>query len=160
MFGRFRPKDDPGATSEGKDRAFRTVADTYYGIEIPPVPFFVSDGTSRGLFEDYAVIRLARSRHRTFIFAWGTSSLGTLGAARALCDSDIFARMPIRDLLEEHGEAEVLLHVVRKASPDLPWSPGFSPEDIRVVLEPAAPVSPEASVWIKEFLDAKSDLSG
>ena len=84
-MGRFEFRcDDP---FEEPDE-YRRIRDTYSGRCFPPPVFPYANGLTNDLlrdYEDYAILRIVRGRYRSFVFAYGSGSLGTLAAGESTC---------------------------------------------------------------------------
>lgn len=103
--GRFRMPEEP------EQSRFRTVSDTYYNVT-------TTLDTSRHEV-DLGIVRKVRGAFdtRTFLFAYGTSSLGTQAAAQVLTDRDQNEELRRRGTpahFARYREVEVLIEVRRR----------------------------------------------
>jgi transcriptional regulator with AAA-type ATPase domain len=151
LYGRFiTPYND----IEHDDPRFWSVLDQYYNVMHRVAPPHQS-------IRDYGIIRKVRGlfASRTILFAYGTSSLGTIGATQMLIDADQNERLiPLRpqEYLAAHGETEILIAVERAASARRSRTTLIGseyaaprPRELRVFLGPSAPISKEAAEWIR-----------
>jgi hypothetical protein len=87
VVGRFDfPCNDPFAAQD----AYRRIRDTYSGRCFPSLVFTDADAPGDDPlreYRDYAILRIVRGRYRSFVFAYGSGSLGTLAAAQTLIDT-------------------------------------------------------------------------
>ncbi|MCK4389562.1 MAG: sigma 54-interacting transcriptional regulator [Desulfobacterales bacterium] len=154
--GRFRClSDDPDDPLE----EFRAITDNYSGITIPCVPFF-EHSNSEESYSDYGIIRMLAGsfRHRSFLFVYGTSTLGTVAAAQAVIDPDqnhVFNQLGVPSFFNKYRSVEVLLRAERRSSFFAPWVSEFEPKQIRLVGSPVAPVSSQATEWVNKFTTAE-----
>lgn len=126
---------------------------------------------------DLAVIRKVCGpfSRRTFLFAYGTSSLGTLAAIQTLTDQDlgeVLVKEGVTSLLQQHRSVEILvdinLHTERAPVPpaglgvpgsdrSMLWTTDLDPRQIRLVAGPLPPISSRARDWMDRF-ESNCDL--
>jgi DNA-binding NtrC family response regulator len=161
MLGRFVMPDHDMRPGEVRpaERAvdpespeFWSVRDRYYNFG-----YNVAGVQAR---EDYGIVRKVRGAfaRRTITLAYGTSSLGTIGATRMLIDEDQNERLVKLDVgghFERHGEVELLVHVARDGAsaaacgaPSGPSASDLTPRELSIIVGPSAPVSRAAARWI------------
>lgn len=152
LIGRFEMAN-PVAQSD----KFWEVHDHYFNLTIP------NPSGPR----DLAVLRKIRGRYsrRTFLFVYGTSSLGTMAATQLLIDEDLnedLSRANVSAALQKHGSTELLIQVDIGAhhqgddSADTSgrtriWTREFEPRQIRLLTEPTPPMSNDVMRWVREF---------
>jgi transcriptional regulator with AAA-type ATPase domain len=158
VIGRFGfPCNDPFAEQDD----YRTIRDSYSGRCFPSLVFTEADGPSGDPlreYRDYAILRIVRGRYRSFVFAYGSGSLGTLAAAQTLVDAELnqmLHSVGIVEYLHKHQYAELLLRAEQRSTPRRPWKSEFAPSNIRVEVRPVPPVPANASAFL-EWLQADS----
>ncbi len=151
IVGRFDfPCNDPFA----KQDDYRRVRDTYSGRSFPSLAFADSDGpTDDPLreYKDYAILRIVRGRYRSFVFAYGSGSLGTLAAAQTLIDTELnqmIVSVGTVEYLRKHQYVELLLQAEQRSTPRRPWKSEFAPSNIRIEVRPVPPVPANASTFL------------
>ena len=156
VIGRFGfPCNDPFAEQDD----YRTIRDSYSGRCFPSLVFTDTDGPSGDPlreYRDYAILRIVRGRYRSFVFAYGSGSLGTLAAAQTLVDAELnqmLHSVGIVEYLHKHQYAELLLRAEQRSTPRRPWKSEFAPSNIRVEVRPVPPVPANASAFL-EWLQA------
>jgi hypothetical protein len=101
--------------------------------------------------DDYRRIRDTYSG-RSFVFAYGSGSLGTLAAAQTLIDAELnqmLVAVGAVEYLRKHHHVELLLRAEQRFTPRRPWKSEFSPSSIRVEVRPVPPVPASASAFLE-----------
>ena len=152
LVGRFEfPCSDPFAEQDD----YRRIRDTYSGRSFPSLVFTDSDGPRDDPlreYRDYAILRIVRGRYRSFVFAYGSGSLGTLAAAQTLIDAELnqmLVAVGAVEYLRRHHYVELLLRAEQRFTPRRPWKSEFSPSSIRVEVRPVPPVPASASAFLE-----------
>jgi transcriptional regulator with AAA-type ATPase domain len=147
IIGRFEPvSHDPDS------RDYRVILDRYSGVSI----------CTDKLNADFGIIRkvLGRYRRRTFVFAYGLTSLGTLAAAQLLIDIDhneVLASHGLPSFLQHYGAAEILLRAEQLVSQEVPWADELNPTAIHLLAEPVPPASVETAQVFEQLIQAKPE---
>jgi len=150
--GRFDfPCNDPFAEQDD----YRRVQDTYSGRGFPSLVF--TDANDPGddplrEYRDYGILRIVRGRYRSFVFAYGSGSLGTLAAAQTLVDTELnrtIVSIGTVDYLHKHRYVELLLQAEQRSTPRRPWKSEFAPSNIRIEVRPVPPVPANASAFLE-----------
>ena len=151
VVGRFElPCSDPFAEQDD----YRRIRDTYSGRSFPSLVFTDSDGPRDDPlreYRDYAILRIVRGRYRSFVFAYGSGSLGTLAAAQTLIDAELnqmLVAVGAVEYLGKHRYVELLLRAEQRFTPGRPWKSEFSPSSIRIEVRPVPPVPATASAFL------------
>jgi hypothetical protein len=74
--------------------------------------------------------RIVGGRYRSFVFAYGSGSLGTLAAAQTLVDTELnqmLISVGAVAYLRKQQYAELLLQAEQRSTPRLPWKSEFAP---------------------------------
>ena len=103
-------------------------------------------------YRDYAILRIVRGRYRSFVFAYGSGSLGTLAAAQTLIDAELnqmLVAVGAVDYLRRHQYVELLLRAEQRFTPRRPWKSEFSPSSIRIEVRPVPPVPTTVSAFLE-----------
>jgi transcriptional regulator with AAA-type ATPase domain len=152
VVGRFEfPCNDPFAAQDD----YRRLRDTYSGRRFPSLVFSDSDGPQADPlreYRDYAILRIVRGRYRSFVFAYGSGSLGTLAAAQTLIDVELnqmLVAVGAVEYLHQHDYVELLLRAEQRFTPRRPWKSELAPSSIRVEVRPVPPVPATASALLE-----------
>ena len=163
VVGRFEfPCNDPFATQDD----YRGLRDTYSGRRFPSLVFTESDGSQADPlreYRDYAILRIVRGRYRSFVFAYGSGSLGTLAAAQTLIDAELnqmLVAVGADAYLRNHHYVELLLRAEQRFTPRRPWKSEFAPSSIRVEVRPVPPVPAPASALLEWLQTDARDFPG
>lgn len=137
--------------------AFHSIVDQAYDVT------HIAESDRR----DFGIIRKVQGlfRNRVLLFAYGTSSLGTIGAAQMLIDRDHNERLcrgGIGEHFKEHGETEILVEVTlpqgRLGATVIGAAEGeLHPRELRVFVGPSPPVSKVATRWIAMLTSGPED---
>ena len=151
VVGRFAfPCNDPFAQQDD----YRSIRDTYSGRSFPSLVFTDSESSRDDPlreYRDYAILRLVRGRYRSFVFAYGSGSLGTLAAAQTLIDPELnqmLVAVAAVEYLRNHQYVELLLRAEQRFTPRRPWKSEFSPSSIRIEVRPVPPVPATVSAFL------------
>jgi hypothetical protein len=149
VVGRFRMPEAQSLDNE----QFWQLEDRDYGISYP-----------KERNNDHAVVRkvCGEVRRRSFLFASGTTSTGTYGAAQFVIDRDLterYAGLGIERHYREHGEVEILLSTKPRAAPgsstfqvlEVGWR-DWEPDELKVIAGPSEQVSKAARDWIQRLM--------
>ncbi len=152
VVGRFAfPCNDPFAEQDD----YRRIRDTYSGRSFPSLVFTDSNGSRDDPlreYRDYAILRVVRGRYRSFVFAYGSGSLGTLAAAQTLIDAELnqmLVAVGAVEYLRRHHYVELLLRAEQRFTPRRPWKSEFSPSSIRIEVRPVPPVPATVSAFLE-----------
>ena len=158
VVGRFDfPCNDPFAEQDD----YRRIRDTYSGRCFPSLVFTDADAPGDDPlreYKDYAILRIVRGRYRSFVFAYGSGSLGTLAAAQTLIDTELnqmIVSVGTVEYLRNHQYVELLLQAEQRSTPRRPWKSEFAPSNIRIEVRPVPPVPANASAFL-EWLQTDS----
>jgi DNA-binding NtrC family response regulator len=152
VVGRFEfPCNDPFAEQDD----YRRIRDSYSGRSFPSLVFTDSNGPRDDPlreYRDYAILRVVRGRYRSFVFAYGSGSLGTLAAAQTLIDAELnqmLVAVGAVEYLRRHQYVELLLRAEQRFTPRRPWKSEFSPSSIRIEVRPVPPVPATVSAFLE-----------
>ena len=163
---RFKPRFEVECDDPFKD-AFRTVRDWYTDLKYQPQSSTDDrspDTQTRNRGKDWAIIRIVKSplfRSRQLIYAYGTGSVGTLGAVYSLIDpslsESLVERGNLQVILEKYGYAEVLLRILKESHFDFPWAGELRPRDIKLEASAVAPVHENRAKLVDLFLEKSNN---
>jgi MoxR-like ATPase len=162
VVGRFEfPCNDPFAAQDD----YRRIRDTYSGHGFPSLVFSDANGSGNDPlreYRDYAILRIVRGRYRSFVFAYGSGSLGTLAAAQTLVDTELnqmLISVGAVAYLRKHQYVELLLRAEQRSTPRRPWKSEFAPSNIRVEVRPVPPVPANATAFLEWLRTDKRHFS-